>query len=397
MADESSDVAVIGAGPAGLCQAVELAGAGLQVSVIDRLSKAQLAEPADDGREIALTHASRKHLERCGIWQHLDPQACAPIREVRLYNGHESRGLILADTPRDAQQPLGWLVANRAIRRAAFLAASACASIEWLDGRQVSGLRRDTRTLNVTFDAASECPARLVVGADGRFSMSRRLMGVPAQLHDSGQRLLVGRVSHERPHGQVTWSWFDYGQALSLLPLQGSNASLVMTLDPADAERLLALGAEAFSAEITRRYRHCLGDMRRSGEFHAYPLVESRAERLTAPRFALIGDAALGLHPVTAHGFNVGLASVRRLAEEVRKARTSGRDIGADTLLAAYERRHRRATQPLWLASRSLTALYGDTQPLARLARHGLLGAARHAKPLRWLLGGYLRDGFGQR
>lgn len=397
MSQAPRDVAVIGAGPVGLCLAVELASAGLTVSVIDRVSQAALAEPGDDGREIALTHASRKHLERCGIWQYLDPEACAPIREARLYNGHDSRGLVLADTPRDTQQPLGWLVANRAIRRAVFLAASTCENIEWLDGRQVSGLCRDTRTLNVAFEAAAECPARLVVGADGRFSMTRRLMGLGAQLHETGQRLLVCRVSHERSHRQMTWSWFDHDRALALLPLQGRCSSLVMTLAPDDAERLRALDSAAFSREVTHRYRHCLGDMHRVSDIHAYPLVESRAERLTAPRFALIGDAALGLHPVTAHGFNVGLASVRRLADEIRKARASGREIGAAPVLAAYERRHWRATQPLWLASRSIAALYGDARPLARLARHGLLGAARHASPLRWLLGGYLRDGIGRR
>lgn len=32
-----------------------------------------------------------------------------------------------------------------------------------------------------------------------------------------------------------------------------------------------------------------------------------------------------------------------------------------------------------------------------RLARHALLGASRHATPLRWLMGGYLRDGIGRR
>lgn len=37
-------------------------------------------------------------------------------------------------------------------------------------------------------------------------------------------------------------------------------------------------------------------------------------------RFALAGDAAVGMHPVTAHGFNLGLASVERLAAIARDA-----------------------------------------------------------------------------
>lgn len=47
------DVVVAGAGPVGLAFAAFLAGAGLRVALVDPQAEAALADPADDGREIA--------------------------------------------------------------------------------------------------------------------------------------------------------------------------------------------------------------------------------------------------------------------------------------------------------------------------------------------------------
>ena len=49
------DIAVIGAGPTGLSFALSLANSGLQVALIEKQSRTALADPAYDGREIALT------------------------------------------------------------------------------------------------------------------------------------------------------------------------------------------------------------------------------------------------------------------------------------------------------------------------------------------------------
>ena len=57
------------------------------------------------------------------------------------------------------------------------------------------------------------------------------------------------------------------------------------------------------------------------------------AQRFYGKRSALIGDAAVGMHPVTAHGFNLGLASADLLAKLVLEAEQRGQDIGAKSLL----------------------------------------------------------------
>lgn len=81
------------------------------------------------------------------------------------------------------------------------------------------------------------------------------------------------------------------------------------------------------------------------------------AERFAGPRSALIGDAAVGIHPVTAHGFNVGLQSQKRLADTLLKAWQAGQDIGAPDVLQGYARAQQRASWPLYQATSLLVRL----------------------------------------
>ncbi|GHB09559.1 5-demethoxyubiquinol-8 5-hydroxylase UbiM [Modicisalibacter luteus] len=385
-----ADVAIVGAGPAGLCLAVELAAMGLEVAVVDRIPYSALAEPGEDGREIALTHTSRRQLAWAGIWQRIDMQSVAPIREAQLYNGDAPQAMTLAGGERSASRTIGQLVPNRVIRRAAFEAALDDSRITLLTGQGVSALETATRTRTLRLEDGSRLDARLVVAADGRMSVTRRMAGLPAHLEDTGRKVLVCRMAHERPHGETTWSWFGYERALALLPLNEQTSSVVMTLTPTEAERLASLDVAAFSATVTDFYRHCLGDMQRIGEVHSYPLWVGYAQRLVEERLALIGDAAIGLHPATAHGFNVGLASVHRLAREISMEHRRGGDIGSSAVLSAYERAHQRAIRPLWLASQTVVSLYGDARPPARMLRQAALGLARQVGPLRWGLESYL-------
>src|SRR5512138_298294 len=87
------DVVIVGAGPAGLCFARSLAGSGLSVAVVEKQPLEAIAEPGFDGREIALTHASRAILQRLGLWQRFDADEVSLLRHARVSNGEATAGL----------------------------------------------------------------------------------------------------------------------------------------------------------------------------------------------------------------------------------------------------------------------------------------------------------------
>ncbi len=376
------DVAIIGAGPAGLCLARALSGQGLSIVLLERQAETALADPAFDGREIALTHASQALLEKLDLWQRLPAEEVAVLHDAQVLNGPSLFALKIEAGQAGAER-LGHLVANRAIRRAAYEAVQACADVQLRCEVAVNAIRHREREVELELAGGELLRTRLLVAADSRFSETRRQLGIGARLKDFGKTMLVCRMDHEKPHRQTAWEWFGYGQTLALLPLNGEQSSVVLTLPPREIERLRALDEDAFAREMERRFDRRLGAMRLASERHAYPLVGAYAEKLVGPRCALIGDAAVGMHPVTAHGFNFGLGSVQRLSAAVLVAKARREDIAAPAVLARYARQHRLATWPLYQATNLLVDVYTDDRLPLKLLRGAGLRVAQGLLPLK--------------
>ncbi len=361
------DLLIIGAGPAGLSLALALRNRGLNIGIVERQSSADIANPAFDGREIALTHHSMEILKGFGLGDALAPDISLLAR-AHVEDGSSPYCLDF-DPPPDRQGPLGFLVPNHAIRRALWQAVSNSADITLLDEKNLSHLDIDNAAARVRTTQGDALSARLVVAADNRFSDSRRLMGIGASMHDFGRTMMVCRMEHTVPHQHLALEWFDYGQTVALLPCNGNISSVVITLPAHENARLMALDEVAFAREIERRLKHRCGDMRLASERFGYPLVAVYAHRFADTRFALAGDAAVGMHPVTAHGFNFGLISQEILAQELQAALAGRADLGERAALTRYERRHRMATMPLFLSTNLIATLFTDDRDPARLAR----------------------------
>jgi len=384
------DIAIVGAGPVGLSFARALGDTGLRVALIEKRPVAELADPAFDGREIAITRMSARLMGELGQWLHIDPQEIAPLRRARVLNG-PSPFAMLVDAG-SAQGELGYLIPNHLIRKAAFESARAVANVTLMDGRSVNNLRRTPDGMVIELAGGDSLAAGLVVAADSRFSETRRAMGIPAGMHDFARTMLVFRMELTRPHEETAWEWFGYGQTLALLPLHGNQASVVLTLPHEQINRLLQHNENVFSRDIQQRFDNRLGAMRLTSTRHAYPLVAVYAERFVAPRFACIGDAAVGMHPVTAHGFNFGLRSVHTLASRLHDALARGEDFAARGVLDGYQREHRHRTRPLYLATNAIARLYCDDRPPARVLRNLALRAGQRFTPFRHALGSVLSD-----
>ena len=383
------DVAIVGAGPAGLCFARSLAGSGLSVAVVEKQPLEAIAEPGFDGREIALTHASRAILQRLGLWQRFDADEVSLLRHARVSNGEATAGLDVSAADGRSSQ-LGWLVPNHRIRRAAYELVATQDNLRLLAGHGVTGVVHEGSRVALALEGGDVLRARMLVAADSRFSQLRRMLGIGARSHDHGKRMLVCRVQVGEPHRHVAWEWFGYGQTLALLPLNGDCASVVLTLPPAEMAQVEALDEAAFGADLERRFRGRMGAIRPLGTRHVYPLVSVFADRFTAPRAALVGDAAVGMHPVTAHGFNLGLQGQDTLAKVVLDAHRRGDDIGAPEVLARYGRRHRAAAWPMYAGTRLVVRVFTDDRPPLRAVRAALLRAVNRVPPLRRAIAGRL-------
>ncbi len=372
------DVVVIGAGPAGLGFVRSLKGSGLKVAVVERLSEDVLADPPEDGRDIALTHASEEIMERLGMWQHIPEGAYGVIKDAKVINGRSDYALHF-ESAGSGKGYLGRIVPNHLIRRAAYGEVKDLRDVTLMCGVAVE----EVSTGRVVLEDGRELRASLVVAADSRFSETRRKMGIGAEMEDFGRVVIVCEMAHALPHNGVATECFHYDQTLAVLPMNGEVSSVVVTLESDKAEAVMAMPDGVFAADIQARFGGKLGKMELVSQRVAYPLVGVFAKRMVAPRFALVGDAAVGMHPVTAHGFNLGLTGGTLLADAVKQAAAEGRDIGDIGVLTRYERAHRKVARPLYLGTNALVKLYTDTRIPARILRCAALRLGNVLPPVK--------------
>lgn len=377
------DIAVVGAGPAGLAFVRSLAGAGLSVVLIEGQAETSLRDPTFDGREIALTHRSMRLLKTMGVWDRIPADDISDLRQARVLDGGSSFALTFGAADADR---LGVLIPNHLIRRALFEVVEGQAGVELMAGRRVADCRIGPRRPRgrLTLDDGTTIRADLIVAADSRFSFMRDRLGVGAEINRLGRSMMVCRMRHDQAHGHVATEWFDHGQTIALLPVADPKqrmSSVVMTLAAPAIADLMAQSPETFASSMERRLKGRMTGLELVGARHAYPLATTWSHRFAGEGFALIGDAAVGMHPVTAHGFNLGLRGQETLAKVVRGAR--GEDIGSGRLLARYQHEQRLASWPLYQGTNALVRLFTQDTPPARLARGAMLRAGQATAPFK--------------
>ena len=369
----------------GLTLALALAQGGVSVVVADPVPPATVLSQAFDGRVSALSYAVVRMLRVLGIWPHLQTEA-QPISDILVTDAALDRTaspFSLHFDHREIGEPMGAIAENRHIRRALFKAIETVPNIRLIAPAGVNGGRVSNTHVEAELSNAERLRASLVVAADGRESPLREQTGIRTISWSYPQTGIVATVQHERPHNGVAYEHFLPAGPFAILPMTGNRSSLVWTEREEFAPALLRLSAAKFSTEVGRRFGHHLGGIEVIGARWSYPLRFHLARGYVAPRLALAGDSAHGIHPIAGQGLNLGLKDAAALAECVLQSVRLGLDPGDVTALERYERWRRFDSFVLAAATDGLNRLFSnDIAPLRTIRDLGL-GVVDAIGPLR--------------
>lgn len=324
-----ADIAVIGAGAAGLAAALAFARDGRDTILIGEAGSRR------DGRTVAMLSGTVRLLEELGVWDRLSPHT-APLAIMRLFDDTGSLFRLPPVEFRASEiglEAFGYNIENATLVEGLREAARAEPSLRWIEADIATPPRAGEA--GWTVEAGGEAVhARLIVGADGRNSPTRAAAGIGTRPWTYPQAALTTILAHTRPHREVSTEFHTREGPFTLVPLPGNRSSLVWMMETGKAQELASLPDEALARRIERQARSILGAMRIDGPRGVVPMGGLSVDRFTAERVALVGEAAHVFPPIGAQGLNLGFRDVSGIVEAVR----GHADPGDPAVLAAYER-----------------------------------------------------------
>ncbi|GGO64057.1 2-octaprenyl-6-methoxyphenyl hydroxylase [Bowmanella pacifica] len=327
------DVLIVGGGVVGCLLARALATSGLKLGMVEsRLYEAQQNHPGFDSRTLALARHSAHYLWQLGLKPQLKA-ASTPILSIKITDqGH--LGQCYLDSHSQGIEALGYVISQQQLGNMLY-SQLANQRLEWFCPDQVVKVQLQSDLVQVSLASGQQLATRLLVVADGGDSATAKMLGVNSQIDDYGQVALVANVQTEQPHHQRAFERFTQHGPLALLPIDKCQAGLVWSLNAASQDEFSRLSDAQLLSLLQQAFGYDLGRFTRISQRVIYPLRLVRAERGSAHRTVILGNAAHTLHPIAGQGFNLGLRDVQQLAAQLNQLK--GEDPGGFKLLQHYQ------------------------------------------------------------
>ena len=300
------DVVISGAGMAGMSLAIALQAYGYSVVIIEKY-------PAKmDERTTAVNHATKLFFEQYKIWSLLEDYA-QPILDIFTMEGKSSTYLHYDYKVNHDNHPMGYVIKNRHIKE-----ALASFKIKKLFPITYKHISNNNNGVEITLENQEKITAKLLVIAEGRNSKIYDLFNIKRISKDYHQNSIICNIEHLEDHQGMAQERFYPSGPFALLPMQGKYfSSLIWTANTDLAKELVQLPPMEFTQAINQ---HCNFHITKIvSDIQSYPLSLSLSRRYYKNRLLLIGDTMQNIHPVAGQGFNLIVANIQGLVDNIKK------------------------------------------------------------------------------
>ena len=361
------DIVVIGAGINGQIMSLAAAHAGFTVALIDQNSFTENALREFDGRAYAMAFSSVQMMKNLNLWKKIEDTAL-PISNIKVSHGTIGRGpasAILQFNNADIEEsPMAQMLEDRFLRQCLGQEIKENTLIELIEQRKINEISNLNKQKQLTLDNSSKLQASLIVASDGINSPTAKAFGIRKTGWKYKQRGLVCAIDHEYPSDNTAYQYFLPEGPLAILPIKNNTASIVWTESIKNASTISEMDDEEYLSVLKNRFGDFLGKLKLTGKRLSFPLKLSISEKYVSDKFAVIGDAAHGYHPIAGQGLNAGFRDIAALVDVISCARERGEDFSSINILNRYQEWRRFDNQTLGFATDNLNKIFSSYDPL---------------------------------
>ena len=361
------DIIVIGGGINGQVMSLAAAHAGFSVALIDQNKIVEDSLREFDGRAYAIAFSSVQMMKNLNFWKTIEETA-QPILNIKVSHGSIERGPASATLQFNnadiEESPMAQMLEVRFLRQCLNIEIKKNALITLIEQRKVIDLIDFKQHKNLTLDNNFKLQASLVVASDGIDSPISKKIGIKKTGWKYQQLGLVCAIEHEYSSDNTAYQYFLPEGPLAILPIKNNTASIVWTENIQNALTISEMNDAEYLSVLRQRFGDFLGQLKLTGKRFSFPLKLSISEKYVSDRFAVIGDAAHGYHPIAGQGLNAGMRDIAALLDVISSARERGEDFSSINVLNRYQEWRRFDNQTLGFATDNLNKIFSSYNPL---------------------------------
>ncbi|RUX75014.1 FAD-dependent monooxygenase [Mesorhizobium sp. M7A.F.Ca.US.001.04.1.1] len=375
----SYDIAIAGAGPAGLAMALYLKRAGHQVTVFERFD-----EPKPVGSGLILQPTGLTVLADLGL---LDDMLALGSRIDRLHGADATTGRTVLDVRYDAQRGGRFgLAVHRAALFGVLFRAAQREAIAIETGVEVEALETGERTTLICGNGRRAGPFDLVIDASGSRSKLRgaSAAGEPRPLTYGAFWASLGWRGDGFDERALLQRYDRASVMIGVLPIgrpqPGAEkmAAFFWSLKPSNADEVRVRGLDAWKERVIRLWPQSEAYVSQIDSFDQLSLARYGHHTMKRPvgrRLAIIGDAAHSTSPQLGQGANMALLDAAALSHAL--ARTDS----IEAALEAYARARRWHVRIFQALSLAFTPFYQSDSVALPFIRDRLVATVAKIPP----------------
>ena len=360
------DIVVVGAGINGQIMSLAAAHAGFSVALIDKNNFIEDTLRKFDGRAYAMAFSSVQMMKNLNLWKKVGETA-QPILNIKVSHGTIERGPASAtlhfNNADIEESPMAQMLEDRFLRQCLIHEIKENAFIDLIEQRIVSDIIDFNSKKHLTLDNNSKLQASLLVASDGIDSPTAKAFGIKKTGWKYKQRGLVCAINHEYSSDNTAYQYFLPEGPLAILPIKNKTASIVWTESIQNASIISEMSDTEYLRILQNRFGYFLGKLKLTGKRLSFPLKLSITEKYVSDKFAIIGDAAHGYHPIAGQGLNAGMRDIAALIDVISCSRKRGEDFSSINVLNRYQEWRRFDNQTLGFATDNLNKIFSSYDP----------------------------------